>query len=334
MINFNTNKCPKCGKLAEIIPSNNPLVPGICGKCISKELDPSSIKQADFFCRTYNIPFDPNKWLNLFEKCGEKTFVEYVKQFFETDKNNLYYQKVTADLWGQLDEEWQRCTTFEELLTKVEKVKDSFIARNQIKWGPNYTFEEYVQLENLLISTLRANDISNPLQIDAIKKACKISVELDKAIKDGDSKGIKDLSSAYSGFTKTAQIDAVIATANNDVITTVADLADYIEKCGGQYHYYDGVERDIVDKTINDLKEYLRVLVQDSTGLGATLEQISQAYRNSLEQNAAEEATSKTSIEDIIKDQTAAANREFDEELANETLEDIVIGDEEDEYFG
>ena len=182
---------------------------------------------------------------------------------------------------------------------------------------------------------MRANDISNPLQIDAIKKACKISVELDKAIKDGDSKGIKDLSSAYSGFTKTAQIDAVIATANNEVITTVADLADYIEKCGGQYHYYDNVERDIVDKTIKDLKEYLRILVQDSTGLGNTLEQIGQAYKNSLEQNAADEATSTVTIEDIIKDQTLAANHEFDEELANETLEDIVIGDDdEDEYFG
>lgn len=334
MIKFETNRCPKCGKLAEIIPSNNPLVPGICGKCISNELDPSNIKQADFFCRTYNIPFDPNKWINLFEKCGEKTFKEYVIQFFETDKNNLYHQEVTADLWGQLDEEWKRCTTFEEILTKVEKVKNSFIARNQIKWGPNYTFEEYVQLENLLISTLRANDISNPLQIDAIKKACKISVELDKAIMAGDSKGIKDLSSSYSSFTKTAQIDAVIATANNDVITSVADLADYIEKCGGQYHYYDNVERDIVDKTINDLKEYVRVLVSDSTGLGPILEQITQSYKNSVEQKAENDAVSSISLQDIIQDHARAENHELDSELAQETLDDIVIGEDEDEYFG
>lgn len=334
MITFNTNKCPKCGRLAEIIPSNNPIVPGICGKCISKELDPSNLTQADFFCRTYNIPFDPNTWLSLHEKCGEQVFAEYVRQFFETDSNNLYHQKVTADLWAKLDEEWQRCKTFEQLLAKVEKVKTSFISRNEIKWGPNYTFEEYVQLENLLISTLRANDISNPLQIDAIKKACKISVELDKAIMDGDSKGIKDLTSAYSNFTKTAQIDTVIAAANSDVITTVADLADFIEKCGGEYHYYDNVDRDIVDKTIKDIKEYLRVLVQDATGLGTTLEQISEAYKNSLEQDATDQATAALPLEDIIADHTAAANHELDSELAQQTLEDIVIDDDDDGYFG
>lgn len=334
MLEFKTGKCPKCGRLSEIIPSNNPLVSGICLKCINTEIDPSSVKQADFFCRTYNIPFEPNKWIELYERCGENTPKMYVSHFFETDKNNLYHQKFTADLWSKLDEEWGKCKTFEELLSKIERVKSAFVARNQIKWGPNYTFEEYVQLENLLTSTLKANDISNPLQIDAIKKSCKISVELDKAITEGDVKGIKDLSSAYTSFNKTAQIDDVIAASNSEVITTVADLAEYIEKCGGQYTYYDGVERDIVDKTINDIKEYIRVLVQDATGLDSLLESIAEQYKRSVEQSAADDSIAQYSITDIIKDQANAANYAFDKELEGETLEDLVIDEDDDEYFG
>lgn len=61
MIEFKTGKCPKCNKLGEIILSNNPLSPGICINCLNTEIDYNNIKQADFFCRTYNIPFDPNK---------------------------------------------------------------------------------------------------------------------------------------------------------------------------------------------------------------------------------------------------------------------------------
>lgn len=61
MIDFKTGKCPKCGRLTELIPSNNPLVMSVCLKCVNEEIDPSSIKQADFFCRTYNIPFNPNQ---------------------------------------------------------------------------------------------------------------------------------------------------------------------------------------------------------------------------------------------------------------------------------
>ena len=98
---------------------------------------------------------------------------------------------------------------------------------------------------------MRANDITNPFQIDAIQKACLISLQLDKAIIAGDSKAIKELSSAYSSFTKTAQIDDIITSANSDVIASVADLGQYIEQCGGEFTFYDNVSRDIVDKTID-----------------------------------------------------------------------------------
>lgn len=335
MIEFKTGKCPKCNKLGEIILSNNPLSPGICINCLNTEIDYNNIKQADFFCRTYNIPFDPNKWIELAQRVGPQVFKIYTQQFFESDKQNLYHQRVTADLWGKLDEEWQQCRTLEQILAKVEPVKQKFMERNRVKWGANYNFEDYIKLENLLVSTLRANDITNPLQIDAIKKACLISLQLDKAIEAGDSKGIKELSSAYSAFTKTAQLDNVIAAANEDVITTVADLGEFIEQCGGEFKFYDKVERDIVDKTINDIKQYLRTLVSESTGLGPMLEHITETYKTSVEKQATDKATSSVTLEDIISDISSAQNNDFDKELENDTLDDVFIdGDDGDDYFG
>lgn len=329
MIDFRNGRCPVCGKLALIIYSNNPLVPGTCEKCLEEHINPTDLTDVDFFCRTYNIPFNPGEWVALYERCGNGVFKQYVSQFLNDE---LDYASDTKDWWKELNEEWASCQTFEQLLAKVEPIKQKFIERNRVKWGSNYSFEEYVQLENLLVSTLRANDITNPLQIDAIKKACRISVELDKAIEAGDSKGIKDLSSAYSSFTKTAQIDAVIESSNNDVIATVADLADYIERCGGKYTYYDGVERDIVDKTINDIKEYNRKLVADATGLGSTLERITEAYQRQVEEQATENATSEITIEQIVSEQRAG-NRDFDKELEAVDLT-YDFEDDEDEYFG
>lgn len=330
MVEFKTAKCPKCGKLAEIIFSNNPLVPGICLNCIDNDLDYNNLKQADFFCRTYNIPFDPERWIELADKVGKQVFKVYTQQFFETDRKNLYYQKVTADLWGKLDEEWQTCRTFEELLNKVKTIKDKFVARNMVKWGEGYSFEEYLKLENLLVSTLRANDITNPFQIDAIQKACLISLQLDKAIAAGDSRGIKELSSAYSSFTKTAQIDDIITSANADVIASVADLGQFIEECGGEFTFYDNVPRDIVDKTIEDLKQYTRTLVTEATGLGSVLENISTRYRQSLEQQAGDAATSQISIEELISDNASGENHEFDAELGQDTLDDIMFDEDDD----
>lgn len=199
-----------------------------------------------------------------------------------------------------------------------------------MKWGEGYSFEEYLKLENLLVSTLRANDITNPFQIDAIQKACLISLQLDKAIAAGDSKGIKELSSAYSSFTKTAQIDDIITSANSDVIASVADLGQFIEECGGEFTFYDNVPRDIVDKTINDLKDYTRTLVTEATGLGSVLENISTRYRQSLEQQAGANATSQLSIEEIISDNASGENHEFDAELGQDTLDDIMFDEDDD----
>lgn len=51
-----TNKCPHCGKVTLLIKSNNPLVKGICADCLNAEIDYNNLKQAEFFCRTYNLP--------------------------------------------------------------------------------------------------------------------------------------------------------------------------------------------------------------------------------------------------------------------------------------
>lgn len=332
MVEFKVGKCPLCGKMSEIIYSNNPLVPGLCEKCVTDALDGSDLKQADFFCRTYNLPFKPDLWVELYSKIKNRVFREYTKQFLDSNKDNLYYQPATKDWWTELNEEWSTCTTFAALLSKIEPIKQQFIDRCRVKWGANYNFEDYVQLENLLVSTLRANDITNPMQIDAIKKACKMSVALDHAIEEGDTKNIKELTAAYSSFIKNAQIDNVIAAANSDIIATVADLGDYIEKCGGQFKYYDNVERDIVDKTINDLKAYTQDLVGNATGLSTLLETMRNQYMHKIEEQAANQAAEQVSIEDLIKERVAP-NADFDAELEQEGELDFEFDGDEDDNF-
>lgn len=54
-------RCPNCGQLKLVINSNNVISPGICEDCLNKAIDYKDLKAADYFCRTYNIPFDPNK---------------------------------------------------------------------------------------------------------------------------------------------------------------------------------------------------------------------------------------------------------------------------------
>lgn len=85
---FKAGKCPKCGQIGEIMYTNNPIAIPVCFDCIQKELKYNNIKDADVFCRTYNIPFDPELWMRMADQLKGETFREYAAAFF--NENGVY----------------------------------------------------------------------------------------------------------------------------------------------------------------------------------------------------------------------------------------------------
>lgn len=52
-------KCPVCGVNHTLIPSNNKLVAPTCISCVIEQLNYNDAIDANYFCRTYDIPFEP-----------------------------------------------------------------------------------------------------------------------------------------------------------------------------------------------------------------------------------------------------------------------------------
>lgn len=326
-------KCSLCNNYATLMFSNNPLVAPACTKCVAAQVDLKDLTKADFLCRTYNIPFEPNMWIKAIQTTPKNILETYVKYFLEVHKENLYYTTTTKDIWKEANKEWEKSLTHADLLERISYIKQSFIERGRIKWGMNFDFAELIQLENLFSTTISSFDVNNPMQIDAIKKACKASVMLDKAMVEGmqtgDMKNIKDLTAAHQGFVKMAKIDEMIESAQTDVIRTVADLAQYLEDENFEFTFYDNYDRDIVDKTIKDMKEHLTKVVLESTGLEQTLEQIGQRYKKAEAEKADLQAQQVIPLEEIME----AAKQEYAAEVDG-ALETQEIMEEEDDAYG
>lgn len=108
MINFKIDICPRCGKRNELMYSNNPLsASSICFDCINKELDYNNIEHAEFFCRTYNLSWNPDLWLSLVSEYEDDTFRQYTRAVLDNPDNkpNLYYAAKTHDLWSKTNKE-------------------------------------------------------------------------------------------------------------------------------------------------------------------------------------------------------------------------------------
>ena len=118
--------------------SNNPLSGDtICFECIKNNLNYSNLEHADFFCRTYNLPFNPNLWLELAKSYESDVFREYtlIQLNDEANKPNLFYSSSTRDIWTRANKEWEKCRSFTQILDRIEPIKESYIERGRIKWG-------------------------------------------------------------------------------------------------------------------------------------------------------------------------------------------------------
>lgn len=323
--------CPITGKLETLVFSNNPLAVPVSIKYIEQSIDLKDLTKADFFCRTYNLPFNPTYWIKAIDIEDGKHIIEnYTKIFLEINKENLYYKTATEDLWRKVDEEWQRALTHSELLSRIEPIKEDFIKRAKITWGVGFTFEELMKMETQYQDTISSFDINNPMQLDSIRKAAITGVMIDRAMIKQDVKALKDLTSTLASFIKMAKIDELIESQETDVLRTVADLANYLESNGFEFQFYDKVERDVVDKTINNIQDYLRTLVLESTGLDATLDLIASKYKEDLKEGAAQKAYSELPLEEITKLAKEELSKEIDEELSNETIFEDNDDDEDE----
>ena len=321
MINFKLDYCPKCGRKNYLMFSNNPLSgTTICFDCIAQQLNYQNIEHAEFFCRTYNLPWQPDLWLHLMEEYQKDTFKQYTTLVLEEVDNqpNLAYSASTHDLWARTNREWEKSRSFAEILNKLKPIKESYIDRGRLKWGEQYTFEELIKLDSVYSRTLKANNITNPLQKEAVKTLCKLQIELDEAIRAKDAKAIKDFSSAYSTFAKQADLETMINETKTSDITTVAELYQYMEDHGFQFKFYDDYTRDEVDLAIKDIQEANRRLILESTGLQPLLEEMARKRMETSEQSRTEEAISQVSLDDILN--FTPVDEPIDEEDDSEVL--------------
>ena len=335
---FSIGTCPKCNKRKLLMYSNNPLSGNtICFDCINEQLDYNNIEHAEFFCRTYNLPWQPELWLDLSMSCGEKVFQEYTSLLLDDKANqpNLAYSSSTKDLWTRTNREWEKCRSFNQILSKLKPIKDSYIERGRLKWGEQYTFEELIQLDSVYSRTLKANNITNPLQKEAVKTLCKINIEMNEAIRAKDAKSMKDYSTAYSTFAKQADLEGMINETKTDDITTVAELYDYMEKSGFQFKFYDGYDRDEVDRTIKDIQDTNRRLILESTGLQPLLEEMTRKQMETKEEEYTAQIVNQdgATLQDLLnfkpedgeidtEDDESATQLEFEEPPESSTDEE------------
>ena len=205
------------------------------------------------------------------EDLKKEMFIPYIETVMEEHRRDPNYNSTEDDnsyLWDKVNKTWQRNLEFADILSEIASIKDGWVKVMQSKWGIQYTISEYLRLEELTNNTIRSTGTTNPLQIDTIRKIAIASILTDRALQNGEVKDAADYSKMYQTFIKSGGLEEMVDMTNDeDVISTVADLCNYLEANDFQFEFYDNVSRDVVDRTIADQQNWIRRFVTDASGI-------------------------------------------------------------------
>lgn len=210
-------------------------------------------------------------------------------------------------------------------LTKQDKI---YLA---MKWGRLYTPAQWIALEQLYTEFMNSFDIQGAARTDTLKKICKTSLKMDEAIDANDIDGYQKLSRVYDAMMKSAKFtQAQNKDSDGNSLDSAAAVIDYVEMHSGTIPRYDCHEpQDIVDKIIQDLKEYNKNLIYEDKSLAQEIEKYLQEKKIREEMRRDREQAKKQGLSHfMLKDsdfsefkETIAEMKKIDDNLIDQSID-------------
>lgn len=263
--------CTKCKDektTAHFIAVNSLLHSGslpICRECLAKMISSAPEQERwnviDKICQWADVPFLPGEWEKLYQANGKDTLGVYIA-IFRTEQYKTLDWMTYNNVYLQLLEEGHVEDAIPELREK--RLQDW-----RRKWGMGYDEEQLEYLENLHLGLINSQNVVGALNEDQALKLCKISLIIEEKIRGGVD-FTKDLK-AYDELAKLSNLTPKNVKDANE-FDSFGEVYAYLEKTGWQNKYYDGAVRDEVDNTEKNIKNWVRYLYINETGIAEEVE--------------------------------------------------------------
>jgi len=272
-----------CGNAA-LFSSKNGTAP-ICISCVAQTIDPKDLHTIDKLCQYLDISFDPNRWIEMeakYEKLGP-LLIDYVQEM----RSGQYAE---CD-WSIQNKMWEKCREYGTLNDELTAMHADLLIYLRKKWGhiDGFTLDEYMRMEEYERHTLSHYPFKDEARRDMVRKLAKLSAIADHCIANGDNKEATTVLQSYNTLMKELGISTQTSTDEN-TIESLSELVAYLEKSGFLLNYRVSESRDIVDKTITNMEQYVRRLFTDSN------ETVNEMYQSA---KIAEESGTQMDDEDI-----------------------------------
>ena len=256
MNDVKTRQCFKCRQSKpehEFQYTPSKFFPGhrcyICTSCLEKAIKQDNINEVDDLCRWLDVPFDINKWTQLYETHKDHTLSAYFNLLLD-DK----YQSIS---WADENERWRLAREENTIDEEIEILSAAKIKRLKKTWSPAYTTEELLCLEDFYNQIIATQNVSTPILQHYARDLCEIELRIKKGLRDGQD--IKKDMDARDNIIKIAHFEATNAKNVAD-FDSIAELMVYYGKKGWHPKYHQE-PKDSIDFMMENIQNYLKRLV-------------------------------------------------------------------------
>lgn len=301
--------CLKCKQVKpeenfQYTPSN--FFPGhrcyICTSCLETLVHQDNLGEVDRLCRWLDVPFDLNKWTQLYAIHGGHTLSAYF--------NTLLDDHYQALQWADENERWRLAREEGVIDEEIESLNAAKMRRLKKEWSPTYTNEELLFLDDYYNQILATQNVSTPILKSRARDLCELTLRAKKGIRDGvDVK--KDMDS-IENIIKQCDFNANNAKNAAD-FESVGELMVYYGKLGWHPKWHSEPQ-DSIDFMMENIQNYLKRLVINEGNFAEQVEDARQRYNMT-------ERLEEIENEAVELDNTAGIEYEGENELEEDLNE-------------
>lgn len=143
----------------------------------------------------------------------------------------------------------------------------------KLKWGEDYTEDQFLQLEQLFSDMCDAYLIQDPIAISNAKMICKLTVKMNRFLDIDDVESSSKISRQLDTFIKTANLAPVQQKDRQQTTFAISQLAFLVEREGGFIpEFYIEQPNDKIDQILADMQSYTEHLVRGESNIAEMVE--------------------------------------------------------------
>ena len=310
-----TKRCLKCKReqpLEFFQSTPSKFFPGgrcyICTPCLETIIKQDNLGEVDRLMRWLDLPFDLNKWTQLYEQHKDHTLTAYF--------NLLYDDHYEPLRWMDESERWRQARAEGTIDDEIKVLGDAKLKKLKKTWSAVYRPEELLWLDNFYNKIVATQNVSTPILQEKARDLCELQLAAKKILREGGD--VKKIMDSIDNIVKTYNFTATNAKSAAD-FESVGELMVYYGKKGWHPNWHTEPQ-DSVDFMMENIQNYLKRLVMNEGNFVEQVEDKRERYNMT-------ERLEEIENEKVDLDETADIEYEGSAEL-NQELSDGDAFDE------